>query len=219
MKSNALVLNSGGPDCLVAAGILREDGYKVSFLHFYYGQKADKQEYIAHELIATHFLAPRFRIAINGIYTAMLVGKEGPGILEGQDNPSNVHEAWVPCRNLIMLSIATGFAEAHGFSHLAIGNIVEGAYPDNTVGFQMAFDRVLQHATSEGVHVRCVAPVNLMTKAEVIRRGQELGLPLSATWSCYEGGPVQCGKCGSCIKRRAAFKAAGVEDLTVYYGA
>jgi 7-cyano-7-deazaguanine synthase len=87
-------------------------------------------------------------------------------------------------------------------------------YPDCRPEFVDAFDAAAQAGTFNGV--RLLSPYVNMTKADIARRGKQLGIDYSETWSCYKGGDVHCGRCGTCIERREALAEAGIEDHTVY---
>jgi 7-cyano-7-deazaguanine synthase len=223
MKKHALALCSGGPDGVVAAAELRNRGYEVALLFVNYGQVALSQELKAvsgcaidmgmalrHVDMGPAFASIRSDILLNG---GRAGGKASPGLqaLSGK-------AAFVPARNLILLSVAAGMAESLNYGYLCIGNIADGRYPDNQPEFCRAFDALLPHALSEGCHVRCLSPVNHLTKADVLKLGVALGAPLHLTYSCYAGlsGGGHCGVCASCLGRRKAFAEAGITDPTYY---
>lgn len=122
----------------------------------------------------------------------------------------------VPFRNGIMLSIAVGVAESHSLAYVMMAN--HGGdhtiYPDCRPEFVEAFDAAAKAGTFVGVRLR--SPYTNMTKADIARRGKELGIDYSETWSCYKGTEHHCGKCGTCVERREALAEAGIEDTTVY---
>ena len=130
---------------------------------------------------------------------------------------------YVPARNTIFLSVALGYAEAREAQEIWIGvNALDySGYPDCRPEFIDAFQQVIWKGTRSGVEhhePRLVAPLLHMTKAEIIRRGTELGVDYGITHSCYDPAPDgrACGHCDSCILRRKGFEEAGVEDPTVY---
>ena len=122
----------------------------------------------------------------------------------------------VPFRNAIMLSIACGFAEsveaeglviaAHGGDH--------AIYPDCREDFMQAMGDAMRLGTYAGVQL--LRPFIAMTKADIAAAGAKLGVDFARTWSCYKGGEVHCGKCGTCVERREAFALAGIIDPTGY---
>ena len=122
----------------------------------------------------------------------------------------------VPFRNGIMLSIAVGIAESRGLSYVMMAN--HGGdhtiYPDCRPEFVEAFDRTAQVGTYVGVRLR--SPYTNLTKADIVRRGKDLAIDYAMTWSCYQGGDCQCGRCGTCVERREAFALAGIDDKTSY---
>jgi 7-cyano-7-deazaguanine synthase len=134
-------------------------------------------------------------------------------ISKGVEGAEYAHE-WVPARNLVMLSVATAYAEANGFNVIALGNNLEesGAYPDNEEQFTIQFDSLLPMAVHDGYEVRVVAPVGTLMKHEIVKLGLELGTPFKETWSCYKGGLKHCGECGPCFMRRTAFERNGTTD-------
>jgi 7-cyano-7-deazaguanine synthase len=126
----------------------------------------------------------------------------------------------VPNRNAIMLSIAYGVAVAEGAEMVATG-VHAGdhfVYPDCRPEFVEAFD-MMQKKAVEGFgdeSLRLYAPFLKWTKADIVAVGTHLGVPYADTWSCYEGGEVHCGLCGTCVERREAFQLARVRDPTAY---
>lgn len=213
MKHNALVLCSGGPDCIVAGAILKAEGMEITLLHYQYGQKAAVQEQVAVANCAAAMNVPFITIETNA-FAPIRSGILRDDVRHGAQLAGQC--AFVPARNLILLSLAAGLAEMNGFGYLVLGNIADGRYPDNKPIFAERFDAILPHALSEGVTVRCVAPVNIYTKTQVIQIGLELKAPLHLTWSCYEAGALHCGRCASCQGRRQAFAANGVRDPLNY---
>jgi len=164
--------------------------------------------------IGKHLGAPVIFQAIN--YESM-VG-ESPLLTKGkiQDGIVGAEFAseWVPARNLLMLSHATAYAEANGYSTIVLGNNLEeaGAYPDNEEEFTHLFSAVLDYAVADGVSVRIETAVGNLMKHEIVRLGNHLGVPYELTWSCYRGGEEHCGKCGPCFMRYTAFERNGLRD-------
>ena len=122
----------------------------------------------------------------------------------------------VPFRNGIMLSVACGLAESNDLQYVLIAN--HGGdhtiYPDCRPGFVDAMGEAMRQGTFNGVQI--LAPYTLITKGDIARRGAEMGVDYSLTYSCYKGGKRHCGKCGTCMERREAFADAGIEDPTDY---
>ena len=122
----------------------------------------------------------------------------------------------VPFRNGIMLSIAAGFAESVEAGGLVIAahSGDHAIYPDCREEFMQAMGDAIQLGTYAEVAV--LRPFIAMTKAGIAARGHELGVDFSRTWSCYKGGEIHCGTCGTCVERREAFLLAGLADPTLY---
>ena len=162
---------------------------------------------ITHVVIPLDFMRRYFR-------SSLLDGAEA--IPEGHYEDDNMRSTVVPFRNGIMLSVAVGMAESNELQYVMMAN--HGGdhtiYPDCRPEFVDAFDAAAQAGTFNGV--RLLSPYVNMTKADIARRGKQLGIDYSETWSCYKGGDVHCGRCGTCIERREALAEAGIEDHTVY---
>jgi 7-cyano-7-deazaguanine synthase len=146
--------------------------------------------------------------------SSLLDGAEA--IPEGHYADENMKSTVVPFRNGIMLSIAVGIAESNDLKYVMMAN--HGGdhtiYPDCRPEFVKAFDEAAKAGTF--VNVGLLSPFTNWTKADIARRGKELGIDYSETWSCYKGGEKHCGKCGTCVERREAFAEAGIEDATEY---
>ena len=128
----------------------------------------------------------------------------------------NMKSTVVPFRNGIMLSIACGLAESRGLKRVLIANHGgdHSIYPDCRPGFITALNGAMQEGTYE--RVTLAAPYTLLTKADIVRRGVQLGIDYSTTYSCYCGGEQHCGVCGTCNERKEAFRIARVPDPTHY---
>ena len=146
--------------------------------------------------------------------SSLLDGAEA--IPEGHYADDNMKSTVVPFRNGIMLSIAIGIAESNNLDQVFIAN--HGGdhtiYPDCRPEFINAIDAAATAGTYNNVKV--VAPYTKITKSDIARIGKKLGIDYTETWSCYKGGDLQCGKCGTCVERKEALRDAGIEDKTVY---
>jgi 7-cyano-7-deazaguanine synthase len=127
------------------------------------------------------------------------------------------HE-WVPGRNIVFVSLAIAWAEAHGYHAVALGNNLEegGGYPDNTELFTDHLNQASALAVQAHYGMRVLAPVSNLMKREIVGLGLKLDAPLTLTWSCYRGGEIACGHCGPCAMRRWAFERNGVPDPLTY---
>ena len=128
----------------------------------------------------------------------------------------NMKSTVVPFRNGIMLAIAAGIAESRELKYVMMAN--HGGdhtiYPDCRPEFVKAMSEATRTGTFPGIEI--LAPYTNITKADIARRGKELGIDYTKTWSCYKGGEHHCGKCGTCVERKEALADAGIEDRTIY---
>lgn len=215
MKYKTLVLCSGGPDGIVAAAFLKREGFQVTLLHFMYGQKASLAERSAVQscavLMGLKLMEINLADVFDNIKSSLLLAEDDKKAAQLKGKT-----AFCPARNLIFHSVAAGIAESLDFAYVANGNIADGIYPDNKPVFTLLLDQMMPHSLSAGVHVRCLSPVNDRTKAEVLKLGFELQVPLHLTWSCYTADEMHCGECASCIARKNAFLKADLPDPTAY---
>jgi 7-cyano-7-deazaguanine synthase len=218
----AVVLLSGGLDSMVSGGRAREDGYDVLALTIDYGQRhrveLEAAARVAQALGAVrHIVLPLDLTAFGG--SALTADIDVPKGGVGDDIPVT----YVPARNTIFLSLALGWAEAAGARDLFIGvNALDySGYPDCRPEFVAAFERTAALGTkagSEGEGFRIHAPLQHMTKADIVREAARLGLDAGISWSCYDPTPSgeHCGLCDSCRLRAKGFEEAGLADPTLY---
>jgi 7-cyano-7-deazaguanine synthase len=220
MKS-AVVLLSGGLDSMVCAALAREAGFAVTALTVDYGQRhrveLESAAAIAARLADRHVVLLLDLRAFGGsaLTADIAVPKEGA---EG-----GIPVTYVPARNTIFLSLALGLAEASGARAIFIGvNAVDySGYPDCRPEFIAEFQKLADLATRAGVegeHFAIHAPLLDMTKAEIAREAQRLGLDAAASHSCYDPLPDgrHCGRCDACRLRARGFAEAGIADPTTY---
>jgi 7-cyano-7-deazaguanine synthase len=222
----AVALVSGGLDSMVSAALAREAGQRVLALSFDYNQRhrieLDAARRVASALgVERHIVLPMDLSAFGGsALTADIdVPKDGAGTEDG----SGIPVTYVPARNTIFLSLALGWAEAAGARDIYIGvNALDySGYPDCRPEFIAAFEGLAELATKAGVEgepFRIQAPLQMMTKADIVREGTRLGLDLGLSWSCYDPTPAgeHCGECDSCRLRARGFDEAGIADPTRY---
>ncbi|KQN24164.1 MULTISPECIES: 7-cyano-7-deazaguanine synthase QueC [unclassified Sphingomonas] len=222
----AVALVSGGLDSMISAALARESGKRLLALSFDYNQR-HRVELAAARRIADalgaerHIVLPMDLSAFGGsALTADIdVPKDGVGTEDGGGIPVT----YVPARNTIFLSLALGWAEAAGARDIYIGvNALDySGYPDCRPEFIAAFEGLAELATKAGVEgdpFRIQAPLQTMTKADIVREGTRLGLDLGLSWSCYDPAPggLHCGECDSCRLRARGFDEAGIADPTRY---
>lgn len=217
--SDAVVLLSGGLDSYTAAAIARADGFRLCALTVRYGQRHAAEVGAARTIAASLNAARHIEIDVglsafggSSLTTNAPVPKDRPII------SSEIPSTYVPARNTVFLALALGWAEVVGAHDIFIGvNVLDySGYPDCRPEFIAAFERLASLATARGVQgerFRVHAPLQMMTKAQIIRRGLELGLDYGLTHSCYDPTPAgPCGRCDSCVLRAAGFAEAGVPD-------
>lgn len=219
MKAVAIV--SGGMDSVTLAFLLHSQGYALHLLSFDYGQRHKKELGFARK--CADRLGAQHDIVDLSALTKFLSGSaltDDIEVPEGHYAADNMRLTVVPNRNAIMLSVAYAVAVAEQADLVATG-VHAGdhhIYPDCRPEFVRAFD-VMQRAAVEGFGapgLRLYAPFVEMGKHDIVSAGAGLGVPYVDTWSCYKGGAVHCGVCGTCVERREAFALAGVVDPTEY---
>jgi 7-cyano-7-deazaguanine synthase len=216
------VLVSGGLDSATVLAIARARGYRCLALSFDYGQR-HRVELDAARRIARALGAAEHRML------AMPIGEFGqsaltdPSIAVPEHGGPGIPVTYVPARNTVFLACALGFAEVAGASDIFIGvNAIDySGYPDCRPAFITAFERMANLATraaSEGRRIHIHAPLIDLSKADIIRRGMELGIDYAMTVSCYQPDEAgcACGRCDACRLRRDGFLKAGVADPTRY---
>ena len=220
-KPNAIVLLSGGMDSAVVLAIARERGFAAHALSVRYGQRhsaeLDAAARVAQALgAASHRVVDVDLRAIGGsALTADIAVPEAPA--------PGIPVTYVPARNTIMLSLALGCAEVAGAGDIFVGvNAVDySGYPDCRPEFVAAFERLANVATRaavEGHPLRVHAPLMAMSKADIAREAQRLGVDLGLTVSCYQADDAgrACGRCDACRLRAQGFVDAGLVDPTRY---
>ena len=217
----AVVLLSGGMDSVVALAIAREQGFDCHALSVSYGQRHTS------ELDAAARVARAQGAREHKVVSVDLRSIGGSALTADIDVPESpqagIPVTYVPARNTIMLSIALGWAEVLGAQDIFCGvNAVDySGYPDCRPEFVEAFERLGNLATKSGVEghrLTVHAPLIAMTKAQIAREGERLGVDFSLTVSCYQADAEgrACGRCDACRLRAEGFRAAGIPDPTRY---
>lgn len=216
---------SGGLDSVTLAHLLSAEGIDLIAVSFDYGQRHAKE--IEHAARCADLLGADHHVVDLRSVGALLAGSaltdRDIDVPEGHYTDASMAATVVPNRNAIMLSVAVGVAVARDAD--AVATAVHAGdhaiYPDCRPAFIDAIEHEALVANEGFIHegFRVLAPFLHLTKAEIVRRGDALGVPFGETWSCYVGDDVHCGRCGTCVERREAFELAGVVDPTTYSGA
>jgi len=215
MKDSVIVV-SGGMDSVT---LLYEKKDEIALgISFDYGSNHNHNELpfaalhcqrlgIEHVVVPLGFMHQYFKSSLL---------ESGDSIPDGSYDEENMKSTVVPFRNGVMLAVAAGIAESNGLTKVLIAN--HGGdhtiYPDCRPEFIAAMDAAVEAGTF--ARVRVVAPYTNISKADIARRGRVLGIDYAETWSCYKGGHVHCGTCGTCVERKEALREAGIEDNTTY---
>jgi len=224
----AVVLSSGGLDSTTVMAIAKSEGYIIYSLSFSYGQR----HFV--ELEAAGKIAEIIGVEKHLVLNLDLNKIGGSALTDSIDVPKNRDEmsisddipvTYVPARNTIFLSYALAWADVIGSSDIFIGvtAIDYSGYPHCRPEYIEAFEKMANLATKIGVkgisQIKIKTPLIFMSKAQIIKKGIELGVNYSLTNSCYDPNPEggACGQCDSCILRKKGFKEAGVKDPTKYF--
>ncbi|BBP78745.1 7-cyano-7-deazaguanine synthase [Pseudomonas sp. Ost2] len=222
-EKKAVILLSGGLDSATVVAMARAEGYSCYTMSFDYGQRhraelqaaervARDQGVIEHKVIGLN---------LNGIGGSALTDSS----IDVPETPcEGIPVTYVPARNTVFLSLALGWAEVLGARDIFIGvNAVDySGYPDCRPEFVAAFETLANLATKAGVEgdgFRIRAPLQNLSKADIVQAGIKLGVDYSLTVSCYQADAngFACGKCDSCRLRAEGFAAAGISDPTRYF--
>ena len=217
--SDAVVLLSGGLDSYTAAAIARAEGFRLFALTVRYGQRHAAEIDASRRVAANLGVVRHVEIDVDlSMFGGSSLTTDTPVPKDRQIIPSEIPSTYVPARNTVFLSLALGWAEVLGAHDIVIGvNALDySGYPDCRPEYISAFEQLASLATARGVQgerFRIHAPLQMLSKAQIIRRGVELGLDYGLTHSCYDPGPSgPCGRCDSCVLRAAGFAEAGVVD-------
>ena len=219
----AVVLFSGGLDSSTCLAIAKEEGFAPHALAVRYGQRHER-EIEAAERVARALGSP---LKVVSLDLRAIGGSALTGSIEvPKDQPigGSIPVTYVPARNTVLLALALGYAETLAAQDLYLGvNAIDySGYPDCRPAFVQAFEDLANVATAAAVEgrarYRIHAPLLQMTKAQIIRRGADLGVPYALTHSCYDPDSQgrACGRCDSCRLRAQGFRDAGVPDPTIY---
>jgi len=213
MKKDSIIVLSGGMDSVT---LLQEYRDRIALaVTFDYGSNHNAREIecaraqcriagVEHLVIPLEFMAKYFK-------SSLLEGADA--IPEGDYAEGNMKSTVVPFRNGIMLAVACGLAESRGLLHVMLAHHSgdHGVSPDCRPGFIDAMSEAMKQGTYDGVSI--IAPYTNLSKSDIARRGKEIGVDYSLTYSCYKGGERHCGRCATCRERREALTAAGLDSF------
>ncbi|KEF29867.1 Queuosine Biosynthesis QueC ATPase [Marinobacter nitratireducens] len=217
MTDTVVVIYSGGMDSYTLLHLARARGLKVHALSFNYGQRHVRELDCARAVCEAHDI-PHKVVDIRAMSEVM----EGSALTSDIDVPEGHYEedsmksTVVPNRNMILLSLATGYAVTVGAGEVWYGahGGDHAIYPDCRPEFVEKMDAVCRVANYDPVGI--AAPFMTLDKSEILAKGLELGLDYGQTWTCYNGRDKACGRCGSCVERLEAFAAHGATDPLPY---
>ena len=224
----ALVLVSGGVDSTTCLGMaVKEYGSEnVVGLSIFYGQRHDK-EIKAADAVCEHYNVEHITLDLSTMFQfsdcTLLQHSDGEILEESYaeqlaKTDGKPVSTYVPFRNGLFLSSASAIALSKGCSKIYYGahsdDAAGNAYPDCSEAFNNAMNTAIYEGSGKQLTIE--APFINLTKAQVVKKGLEIGVPYELTWSCYEGHEKACGKCGTCIDRKAAFELNGTTDPIAY---
>lgn len=215
-KKDSLIVVSGGMDSITLMYDKR-DSIALA-LSFDYGSKHNARELAfarlhAERLGVEHLVIPLGFMGEHFLSDLLLSGGSIP---EGRYDEENMKSTVVPFRNGIMLAVAAGLAESRGLKRMYIANHFgdHAIYPDCRAAFIRPMAEAIREGTTNAVLTE--APYTSITKTDIARIGVALGIDYAETWSCYKGGEIHCGVCGTCVERKEAMREAGIADPTQY---
>lgn len=213
-SAESVVLVSGGLDSAVTYAVAREEDDEAPIaVHSLYGQHTTGKESYCASALAEHYGAEYIEVDLTDAFDVF-----GEGLTDGTDlsqhyTDEGVATSYVPMRNTVFLSVASGIAENRGATKVWYGPNSEDrqGYADCRDEYAEAMERALSLGTDR-IEFDIRRPVVSMEKDEIVERGDELGVPFEYTWSCYQNEDEPCGVCASCEERSEGFEKAGVID-------
>lgn len=218
MRKKVLVLVSGGMDSVTALYEAHRNYQVLAGLSFNYGSKHNHREIPCAAWHCQQLGVPHREIElgfVGELFKSDLL-KSGGTIPDGHYAEPTMKRTVVPFRNGIMLAVAAGYAESIGARGLVIAAHAgdHAIYPDCREDFMRPMAEAIRRGTY--AEIELLRPFIGFTKTEIAARGHKLGVDFARTWSCYKGGKLHCGTCGTCVERREAFREAGLLDPTPY---
>jgi 7-cyano-7-deazaguanine synthase len=223
MADIAVVALSGGMDSCVVTAMTHAIGMELALLHGDYGQRTETRERQAFRAIADHFDVPVERRLVIDFTALRAIGGSSLtdtaiAVPEGNLHQLGIPNTYVPFRNAHLLSACTSWGEVLQARAVVVGFVEEDSsgYPDCREAFFRAFEVVANLGTRPETRLAFHAPLLHLRKADIVRKGLQLGAPLHLSWSCYQGEDLACGRCDSCRLRLKGFRDAGIRDPIPY---
>ena len=220
---DVVIVLSGGLDSTTLAYQLRAEGARLTGLSVDYGQRHGHRELAAARVLAAGLDMPHHIVELHGVEELLrgsALTDTDIAVPDGYYTDESMRITVVPNRNALLIALATSLAVSSGADAVAFGAHAgdHPIYPDCRPAFIMAFEAAMRigNAGSLTENFQVLAPFAELSKVDVVGIGANLGVPFALTWSCYRGGEVHCGQCGTCVERREAFRDAGVSDPTEY---
>lgn len=213
----AIITISGGIDSTLTAAIAKKEGYELYFLTVNYGQRN-----LEREINNTSFLAKYYEAKQHKIIDMTWLGNLGNSMITDSTiavDPNNDHQIYVPFRNTCILSAAIAWAETDlSIKKIYIGSDGESeeVCPDNSPQYINSINELIKVSVKNNKDINVVAPLNYLTKPEIIKKAIEYDIPLEHTWTCVSNSKRACGLCDPCRARKEAFKLLGLNDPVDY---
>jgi len=218
VAKKAVLIVSGGMDSATMSYLYKNDGYDLILVGFNYGQRHVKELeslYKVGEALGAEVRVVDLTNLTKALHGSSLTSDE-VAVPDGHYTEGSMKKTVVPNRNMIMLSVAIGWAVSQKAASVAYAAHAgdHAIYPDCRPEFAEAMNEAAQLA--DWHQVSLLRPFVQWSKADIAAEGQRLGVQFELTWSCYKGGLSHCGTCGTCVERREAFALAGITDPTLY---
>ncbi len=219
-KDIAVIAVSGGMDSCVTAAIAGLN-FELAFAHINYGQRTEKRELKSFNDIADFYNVDK-RLVIDYTHLAKIGGSsltdKNIEVTKADLANKEIPTSYVPFRNANILSACVSWAEVLNAKAVFIGAVYEDSsgYPDCRPSFFEAFEKMIVEGTKPSTKIKIETPIINFSKAEIVKKGIQLGAPLNLTWSCYQNEEEACGICDSCALRLRGFQIAGVDDPIKY---
>ena len=208
---------SGGLDSTVLLAHHLEQGDEVRAISFDYGQRHRRELDWAQELAGQYGVPHTLvRVDLAAVTRSALTGHGS--VPHGHYAHESMKQTVVPSRNATFVCLASALAISHDMDAVSIAAHAgdHAIYPDCRPMWMQVMQQAVRMGNWGASQFELLAPFVLMTKHDIVVRGDLLGAPMHKSWSCYEGGAIHCGRCGTCVERREAFELAGVPDHTEY---